>query len=55
MGGIWKTGVRGRPRLKLVPGFDSILEYLVWDIGASSTNIRRAGVRGGLTSEDLDE
>lgn len=54
--GIWKTGVRGRPRLKPVPEFADFVVYLVWESGASSINIRRAGVRGGLTSEeDLDE
>lgn len=59
VGGIWNTGVRGKPRLEPVPefpGFDSVLKNLVCDGGASPINIRRAGVRGGSgTKEGLDE
>ncbi len=59
VGGIWNTGVRGKPKLEPVPefpGFASVLKNLVWDRGASSINIRRAGVRGGsVTKEGLDE
>jgi hypothetical protein len=56
VGGIWNTGVRGKLEpIPEFPGFDSVLKNLVWDRGASSINIRRAGVRGGsATKEGLE-